>query len=162
MTDALNHIRTFHAELTDIRRDIHANPELGLEEFRTADLVARKLEAWGIETHRGIGGTGVITIGQILAVAAHIEGKAATVLDMSGLAQKFGPVMSHVRIGRSQDELHAVRVGTGTADLVLGCDIVVTTSNVTAHLAGALAKQAVVVVPMGKFSGFAGVLALLK
>jgi indolepyruvate ferredoxin oxidoreductase len=76
----------------------------------------------------GIGGTGVITIGQILAVAAHMEGKAATVLDMSGLAQKFGPVMSHVRIGHSQDDLHAVRVGTGSADLVLGCDIVVTTS----------------------------------
>ena len=77
----------------------------------------------------GIGGTGVITIGQILAVAAHMEGKAATVLDMSGLAQKFGPVMSHVRIGRSQDDLHAVRVGTGTADLVIGCDIVVTTGT---------------------------------
>ena len=77
----------------------------------------------------GIGGTGVITIGQILAVAAHIEGKAATVLDMSGLAQKFGPVMSHVRIGRSNDELHAVRVGTGKAHLVLGCDLVVSASS---------------------------------
>ncbi|MBM3344938.1 MAG: indolepyruvate ferredoxin oxidoreductase family protein [Betaproteobacteria bacterium] len=76
----------------------------------------------------GIGGTGVITIGQILAVAAHMEGKAATVLDMSGLAQKFGPVMSHVRMGRSSESLHAVRVGTGTADLVIGCDLVVTTS----------------------------------
>lgn len=74
----------------------------------------------------GVGGTGVITIGQILAVAAHAEGKAATVLDMSGLAQKFGPVMSHVRIGHNADELHAVRVGTGSADLVLGCDLVVT------------------------------------
>ena len=74
----------------------------------------------------GVGGTGVVTIGQILAVAAHAEGKAATVLDMSGLAQKFGPVMSHVRIGHSAQELHAVRVGTGSADLVLGCDLVVT------------------------------------
>jgi len=76
----------------------------------------------------GIGGTGVITIGQILAVAAHMEGKAATVLDMSGLAQKFGPVMSHVRIGQGREALHAVRVGTGSADLVIGCDLVVTTS----------------------------------
>jgi indolepyruvate ferredoxin oxidoreductase len=73
----------------------------------------------------GIGGTGVITIGQIMAVAAHLEGKGATVLDMSGLAQKFGPVMSHVRIARSPEELHSVRVGTGAADLVLGCDLVV-------------------------------------
>src|SRR5438477_647814 len=51
----------------------------------------------------GIGGMGVITIGQIVAMAAHLEGKGATVLDMSGLAQKFGPVMSHVRIARSRD-----------------------------------------------------------
>src|SRR5437660_1512544 len=64
----------------------------------------------------GIGGMGVITIGQIVAMAAHLEGKGATVLDMSGLAQKFGPVMSHVRIAPSPGELHSVRVGTGAAD----------------------------------------------
>jgi indolepyruvate ferredoxin oxidoreductase len=68
---------------------------------------------------------GVITIGQIMALAAHLEGKGATVLDMSGLAQKFGPVMSHVRIARTPGELHSVRVGVGAADLVLGCDLVV-------------------------------------
>ena len=62
MTDALRHIRGFHTELTEIRRDIHANPELGLEEYRTAELVASKLEEWGIEVHRGVGGTGVIGV----------------------------------------------------------------------------------------------------
>ena len=62
MTEAIDHIRGFHAELTDIRRDIHANPELGLEEHRTAELVARKLEEWGIEVHRGVGGTGVVGV----------------------------------------------------------------------------------------------------
>jgi indolepyruvate ferredoxin oxidoreductase len=77
----------------------------------------------------GIGGMGVITIGQIMAVAAHLEGKGVTVLDMSGLAQKFGPVMSHVRMARSPEELHSVRVGTGAADLVLGCDLVVTSGS---------------------------------
>src|SRR6267378_268119 len=77
----------------------------------------------------GIGGMGVITIGQIVAMAAHLEGKGATVLDMSGLAQKFGPVMSHVRIAPSPGELHSVRVGTGAADLVLGCDLVVTSGS---------------------------------
>ncbi len=77
----------------------------------------------------GIGGMGVITIGQIVAMAAHLEGKGATVLDMSGLAQKFGPVMSHVRIAPSPEELHSVRVGTGAADLVLGCDLVVTSGS---------------------------------
>ena len=73
----------------------------------------------------GIGGTGVITIGQIVAVAAHIEGKAAQVLDMSGLAQKGGQVTSHVQIATSADDLHATRVGTAAADLVVGADLVV-------------------------------------
>ena len=73
----------------------------------------------------GIGGTGVITIGQIVAVAAHIEGKSAQVLDMSGLAQKGGQVTSHVQIAASADDLHATRVGTAAADLVVGADLVV-------------------------------------
>ena len=73
----------------------------------------------------GIGGTGVVTIGQILAMAAHLEGKGVTVLDMSGLAQKGGPVMSHVRIANRPEDLHAARIGTGEASLVIGCDLVV-------------------------------------
>jgi hippurate hydrolase len=59
---ALDRARRFQAELTEIRRDIHAHPELGLEEYRTADLVARKLEEWGIEVHRGVGKTGVVGV----------------------------------------------------------------------------------------------------
>jgi hippurate hydrolase len=63
MTDTLlDHVRRDHEELVAIRRDIHANPELGLEEHRTADLVARKLEEWGIEVHRGVGVTGVVGV----------------------------------------------------------------------------------------------------
>ncbi len=77
----------------------------------------------------GIGGTGVITIGQIVAVAAHLEGKGASVLDMSGLAQKGGPVMSHVRLAADPGQLHATRLATGGADLVIGCDLVVTAST---------------------------------
>jgi indolepyruvate ferredoxin oxidoreductase len=77
----------------------------------------------------GIGGTGVVTVGQILAVAAHVEGKGAIVLDMSGLAQKGGPVMSHVRLADQQADLHSTRVGTGSADLVIGCDLIVTASR---------------------------------
>ncbi|SNS19114.1 indolepyruvate ferredoxin oxidoreductase [Noviherbaspirillum humi] len=77
----------------------------------------------------GIGGTGVITIGQILAMAAHIEGKGCSVLDMSGLAQKGGPVMSHVRLADHPDDIHSTRVGTGAADLVIGCDVIVTASR---------------------------------
>jgi amidohydrolase len=63
MTDnVLDQARQYHGELTAIRRDIHAHPELGLEEFRTADLVAQKLEEWGIEVHRNIGVTGVVGV----------------------------------------------------------------------------------------------------
>jgi indolepyruvate ferredoxin oxidoreductase len=77
----------------------------------------------------GIGGTGVVTVGQILAMAAHVEGKGALVLDQSGLAQKGGPVMSHVRLADRQSDLHSTRVGTGSADLVIGCDQIVTASR---------------------------------
>ena len=77
----------------------------------------------------GIGGTGVITFGQILAMAAHLEGKGATVLDMSGLAQKYGAVMSHVQVAATPEQMHATRLDTGGARLVLGCDLVVTAST---------------------------------
>ncbi|UYN97191.1 MAG: indolepyruvate ferredoxin oxidoreductase family protein [Enhydrobacter sp.] len=73
----------------------------------------------------GIGGTGVVTIGAIMGTAAHIEGKGVTVLDQLGMAQKGGAVVSHVRIGGSPEALHAVRLGAGGADLLLGCDLVV-------------------------------------
>jgi hippurate hydrolase len=62
MTSPIDQIRRYHAELSAIRQDIHANPELGLEEHRTADLVARKLEEWGLEVHRGVGATGVVGV----------------------------------------------------------------------------------------------------
>ncbi|HEU4922170.1 MAG TPA: indolepyruvate ferredoxin oxidoreductase family protein, partial [Burkholderiales bacterium] len=77
----------------------------------------------------GIGGTGVITIGQIVGVAAHLEGKGVSVLDMSGLAQKYGAVMSHVQVAGSPEQMHATRIPTGGADLVLGCDLVVAAST---------------------------------
>jgi len=77
----------------------------------------------------GIGGTGVITIGQIVGMAAHLEGRGVSVLDMSGLAQKYGAVMSHVQLAATPEEIRATRLDTGGADLVLGCDLVVTAST---------------------------------
>jgi indolepyruvate ferredoxin oxidoreductase len=74
----------------------------------------------------GVGGTGVITIGQILAMAAHLQGKGCSVLDMTGLAQKGGAVMSHVRLADKIEDIQSTRVGTGMADLVIGCDLIVT------------------------------------
>ena len=76
----------------------------------------------------GIGGTGVITIGALLGMAAHLEGRGCSVLDFTGLAQKNGAVASHVRLAPHPGDLHAVRVGAGAADLVLGCDMVVAAS----------------------------------
>jgi indolepyruvate ferredoxin oxidoreductase len=73
----------------------------------------------------GIGGTGVITIGAILGMAAHLEGKGAGIIDMAGLAQKGGAVHSHLHIARSPAEITSLHVAAGTADLVLGCDLVV-------------------------------------
>ncbi|MEZ4216457.1 MAG: indolepyruvate ferredoxin oxidoreductase family protein [Myxococcota bacterium] len=73
----------------------------------------------------GIGGTGVVTVGALVSMAAHLEGKGVTCLDVTGLAQKNGPVTSHVRVADRPDQLHATRLAAGAADLVLGCDIVV-------------------------------------
>ena len=73
----------------------------------------------------GIGGTGVVTIGAILGMAAHLEGKGAGIIDMAGLAQKGGAVYSHLRIARSPAEINSIHVPAGKADLVLGCDLVV-------------------------------------
>ncbi len=74
----------------------------------------------------GIGGTGVITVGALLAMAAHIEGKGCSVLDMTGLAQKGGAVLSHIRISDNPEDIHAVRISSGGANFILGCDLVVT------------------------------------
>lgn len=74
----------------------------------------------------GVGGTGVVTIGAILGMAAHLEGKGLGMIDMAGLAQKGGAVYSHVRLANSQDDIHAIRVTAEAAHLVLGCDLVVT------------------------------------
>jgi len=71
----------------------------------------------------GIGGTGVVTIGALLGMAAHLEGRGVSVLDMAGLAQKNGAVVSHIRIADAPEKLHATRIAAGEAKLVLACDI---------------------------------------
>ncbi|WP_116133496.1 indolepyruvate ferredoxin oxidoreductase family protein [Tropicimonas sp. IMCC34043] len=73
----------------------------------------------------GIGGTGVVTVGALLGMAAHLSGLGASVLDQTGLAQKNGAVTSHVRIGPDPAALHGTRIPAGHVDLVIGCDMVV-------------------------------------
>ncbi|MFY9958238.1 indolepyruvate ferredoxin oxidoreductase family protein [Bradyrhizobium sp.] len=82
----------------------------------------------------GVGGTGVLTIGALLGMAAHIEGKASMILDMSGLAQKGGAVLSHVRLSEHTADVTCSRIVTGTADLVLAADEVVAVSKDTITL----------------------------
>ena len=74
----------------------------------------------------GVGGTGLVTIGALLGMAAHIEKKGVGIIDMIGLAQKGGAVLSHLRIGKSPDEIHSPRIASQGADLVIGGDLVVT------------------------------------
>jgi indolepyruvate ferredoxin oxidoreductase len=82
----------------------------------------------------GIGGTGVITVGALIGMAAHLEGKGASALDMTGMSQKNGAVTSHVRIARTPENIRAQRIAAGEADLVLGCDML------TAGSEGSIAK----------------------
>jgi indolepyruvate ferredoxin oxidoreductase len=77
----------------------------------------------------GVGGTGVITVGALVAMAAHLEGKGASVLDFTGFAQKFGPVMSFIRLSADPCDIHQVRIDQGSADALIGCDIVVSSSS---------------------------------
>jgi indolepyruvate ferredoxin oxidoreductase len=79
----------------------------------------------------GVGGTGVVTIGAIVGMAAHLEGKGFGALDMAGLAQKGGAVWSHLQIAAHPDDIKTVRLGSGGARLVLGCDLVVSASQKT-------------------------------
>jgi len=85
---------------------------------------------WGIVV-AGVGGTGVITIGQLLGMAGHIEGKGIVTQDAGGLAQKGGATWSHVLIGASQDDIRTTRVGMAGADLIVGCDPIVAAGKET-------------------------------
>ena len=78
----------------------------------------------------GVGGTGVITVGAVLGMAAHIEGKGASVFDMTGLSQKNGAVYSHLKIAADPETQPAAGIGLGEADLLLGCDVVAATAPV--------------------------------
>ncbi|HEX5764447.1 MAG TPA: indolepyruvate ferredoxin oxidoreductase family protein [Woeseiaceae bacterium] len=76
----------------------------------------------------GVGGTGVITVGALITMAAHLERKGASVLDFTGFAQKFGPVLSYIRLARTPEQLNQVRIDTERADALIGCDLVVSSS----------------------------------
>jgi indolepyruvate ferredoxin oxidoreductase len=77
----------------------------------------------------GVGGTGVVTVGAILGMAAHLDGRGVGIIDMAGLAQKGGAVTTHMRIAPQAGDVHAIRIAAEEADTVLACDIVVAGSK---------------------------------
>ncbi|KUP95064.1 indolepyruvate ferredoxin oxidoreductase family protein [Tritonibacter horizontis] len=82
----------------------------------------------------GVGGTGVVTVGALITMAAHLEGHGACVLDFTGFAQKFGTVLSYIRLAQTPEELHQVRIDQGAADAVIACDAVVSSApKASAH-----------------------------
>jgi indolepyruvate ferredoxin oxidoreductase len=95
-----------------------------LPEPQVPALAGRSEPVWGLVV-AGVGGTGVITIGQLLGMAAHLEGKGIVTQDAAGLAQKGGSTWSHVLIAPSQHDIRTTRVSTAAADLVLACDPIV-------------------------------------
>jgi indolepyruvate ferredoxin oxidoreductase len=106
------------------RGDLSALPALPEPALPVAET------AWGIVV-AGVGGTGVITIGQLLGMAAHLEGKGVVTQDSAGLAQKGGATWSHIQIANRPDAIFTTKVDTAKADLVIGCDAIVGASKYT-------------------------------
>jgi amidohydrolase len=101
MPTTIEQIRRHYGELTELRRDIHANPELGLQEHRTAEIVAQKLTEWGIEVHRGVGGTGVV--GVLRSGNGH--GRVGLRADMDALPIEEATGLSYA--SRNRGTMHA-------------------------------------------------------
>ena len=121
-----------------VRKGKSAAPSGGNVETLFAAVPEPKLpvlaEPYGILV-TGVGGTGVVTIGAIVGMAAHLEGKGFAGLDMAGLAQKGGAVWSHLQIAPAPEDIRTVRLGSGSAGLLLGCDLVVSASQKTMDVA---------------------------
>jgi len=106
-----------HADLSGIAQQLAALPVPDMADpVEPFDLIVA-----------GIGGTGVVTVGALITMAAHLEGRGASVLDFTGFAQKGGAVISHIRLGASPEALNQVRIADGRADAIVACDIVVGT-----------------------------------
>ena len=102
--------------------------EFSVEQYNLSDPALPDLEEPHDLLITGVGGTGVITVAALITMAAHLEGKGVSVLDFTGFAQKFGPVLSYVRLGKNPETLNQVRIDLQSADALIGCDIVVSSS----------------------------------
>ncbi|SDR47537.1 indolepyruvate ferredoxin oxidoreductase family protein [Pseudovibrio sp. Tun.PSC04-5.I4] len=130
-------------QLESVAHEVLAEPELPAINGSTGLLVT------------GIGGTGVVTIGAILSMAAHLDGSRVSTLDLTGLAQKYGAITTHMRIAKTADGLQSARLAVGEADVVIGCDLVVTAGDETLTTLRSGSAQVVVnseEVPTAEFS----------
>ncbi len=98
---------------------------------------------WGMMI-TGIGGTGVVTVGQILGMAAHLEGKGAGMIDMAGLSQKNGAVVTHMKIAARPEDIQTIRATTGSTDVLIGCDLVTSAAENILSTLGKKRSSAVV------------------
>ena len=120
-----------------------AQPQTDLPEPMLPSPSPEHGNVWGIVV-AGVGGTGVITIGQLLGMAAHLEGRGVVTQDAAGLAQKGGATWSHVLIGATQDDIRTTRVGSAAADLVLACDpLIAVNKETTQRLRGGRSHVAI-------------------
>ncbi|HTH04655.1 MAG TPA: indolepyruvate ferredoxin oxidoreductase family protein, partial [Ilumatobacteraceae bacterium] len=117
-------------QLKSTKKDAVERPRLAAVLAPPEPALPLAEKPWGIVV-AGVGGTGVITIGQLLGMAAHLEGKGIVTQDAAGLAQKGGATWSHVQIANRPESIYSTKVGTAEADLVIGCDPIVTASKAT-------------------------------
>lgn len=113
----------------ELRKNSHADGE-GVFDKLPEPAMLDLTRPWNVVV-TGVGGTGVLTVAAVLSMAAHLESKGVATLNQTGLAQKFGPVTSHLRIANEQQEIYTARVPAGDADLILGCDLAVTAMDDT-------------------------------
>jgi indolepyruvate ferredoxin oxidoreductase len=118
-------VKGFCPSFVSVRGIAETNDKQVLPQIRDLpDVEVPELEDVFSVALTGVGGTGVVTVGAILGMAAHLEGKGCGLIDMAGLAQKGGAVVSHIQIAPKPGDINAIRIAQGTADLVLGCDVV--------------------------------------
>ena len=111
-------------QLKKPKKETQRRPVGAAAAARAGAAARREQPAWGIVV-AGVGGTGVITIGQLLGMAAHLEGKGVVTQDAGGLAQKGGATWSHIQIADRPEAIHTTKVDTAQADLVIACDSIV-------------------------------------
>ncbi|MFP4449611.1 MAG: indolepyruvate ferredoxin oxidoreductase family protein [Rhodosalinus sp.] len=127
-------------EGAEVRRE--ASTDLSLPDMPEPALPAID-RTWNV-VMTGVGGTGVVTLGAVLAQAAQIEGKGAAMIEMAGLAQKGGAVLIHCRLAERPEDISAIRVATGEADALIGGDLVVSAGAKTLGLTSTRRTGAVV------------------